>query len=311
MACVSKHEAAPSFETPASRAPQDEGGGTPLIVKSADMTIAAPATTPSRFAIPLRFALRDLRGGLRGFYVFIACIALGVMAIAGVNSFASSLGDGLAREGRTILGGDLAFTLIHREADATERAFLDRAGRVSAAATMRAMARTADGRTALVEIKAVDSAYPLFGAARLDPAMPLADALAERDGVYGAAAEALLLARLDLKPGARITVGAATIEIRATLAVRAGSPVGRRLRSRAAADDQPGGVACDRPAAAGLAGALALSPAPGRQRRQRRRRAAHDRRRQRAGAGRRLGSARPQQCLARVSNATSNASRNT
>ncbi len=104
------------------------------------MTVAAPANTPSRFAIPLRFALRDLRGGLRGFYVFIACIALGVMAIAGVNSFASSLGDGLAREGRTILGGDLAFTLIHREADATERAFLDRAGRVSAAATMRAMA---------------------------------------------------------------------------------------------------------------------------------------------------------------------------
>jgi putative ABC transport system permease protein len=182
------------------------------------MTVAAPATTPSRFAIPLRFALRDLRGGLRGFYVFIACIALGVMAIAGVNSFASSLGDGLAREGRTILGGDLAFTLIHREADATERGFLDRAGRVSAAATMRAMARTMDGRTALVEIKAVDGAYPLFGAARLDPAMPLADALAERDGVYGAAAEALLLARLDLKPGSRITVGNATIEIRATLA---------------------------------------------------------------------------------------------
>ena len=107
------------------------------------------ATLAARFAIPLRFALRDLRGGLRGFYVFIACIALGVMAIAGVNSFASSLGDGLAREGRTILGGDLAFTLIHREADATERAFLDRAGRVSAAATMRAMAqRVEDARSA-------------------------------------------------------------------------------------------------------------------------------------------------------------------
>ncbi|MPZ39627.1 MAG: FtsX-like permease family protein [Rhizobiales bacterium] len=181
------------------------------------MTIAAPTVTSSRLAIPLRFALRDLRGGLRGFYVFIACIALGVMAIAGVNSFASSLGDGLAREGRTILGGDLSFTLIHRQADATERAFLDRAGRVSAAATMRAMARTPDGRTALVEIKAVDGVYPLFGAAQLDPAMPLTTALAVRDGVYGAVAEPLLLARLDLKPSARITVGTATIEIRAAL----------------------------------------------------------------------------------------------
>jgi putative ABC transport system permease protein len=181
------------------------------------MTITAPPVTPSRISIPLRFALRDLRGGLRGFYVFIACIALGVMAIAGVNSFASSLGDGLAREGRTILGGDLAFSLIHREANASERAFLDRAGTVSAAATMRAMARTASGGTALVEIKAVDRDYPLFGTARLDPAGSLYDILAVRDDVYGAAVDPLLLARLNLKLGARITVGAATIELRTIL----------------------------------------------------------------------------------------------
>ncbi len=181
------------------------------------MTLASPAVTPSRLSVPLRFALRDLRGGLRGFYVFIACIALGVMAIAGVNSFASSLGDGLAREGRTILGGDLSFTLIHREADARERAFLESAGRVSAIATMRAMARTADGGTALVEVKAVDGAYPLFGAARLDPTLPIPDVLAMRDGAFGAAADPLLLARLDLKPGARFTLGAATIELRAAL----------------------------------------------------------------------------------------------
>ncbi len=181
------------------------------------MTLAWPAIVTPRLAIPLRFALRDLRGGLRGFYVFIACIALGVMAIAGVNSFASSLSDGLTREGRTILGGDLAFTLIHREADAAERAFIDSAGRVAAVATMRAMARTPDGRTALVEVKAVDGAYPLFGAVRLDPTIPLADTLAARDGAFGAAADPLLLARLDIKPGARITLGSATIEIRAAL----------------------------------------------------------------------------------------------
>jgi putative ABC transport system permease protein len=181
------------------------------------MTLAWPAAATPRLPIPLRFALRDLRGGLRGFYVFIACIALGVMAIAGVNSFASSLGDGLTREGRTILGGDLSFTLIHREADAAERTFLESAGRVSAAATMRAMARTPDGRTALVEVKAPDGTYPLFGAVRLDPPMPLADALAVRDGAFGAVADPLLLARLDIKPGSRVTVGAATIEIRAAL----------------------------------------------------------------------------------------------
>src|SRR4029079_13386656 len=99
---------------------------------------AGACMTP--IAPPLRFALRDLRGGLRGFYVFIACIALGVMAIAGVNSFASSLGDGMAREALSIRGGALAFSLVQREANAPERAFLERAGRLSEAATMRAMA---------------------------------------------------------------------------------------------------------------------------------------------------------------------------
>src|SRR3954464_14044924 len=99
--------------------------------------------------LPLRLAVRELRGGLRGFYVFIACIALGVMAIAGIGSLSASLVDGLARDGRIILGGDLSFGLSHREATVDERTFLESQGRVSGAATMRAMARTADRRSAL------------------------------------------------------------------------------------------------------------------------------------------------------------------
>jgi putative ABC transport system permease protein len=175
------------------------------------MSIAA--TTP----LSLQLALRELRNGLRGFYVFIACIALGVAAIAGVGSLAGSLADGLAREGQVILGGDVQFSLIHREIDANERAFMERHGRISVSATMRAMARTDDGNAALVEIKAVDGAYPLFGKVKLDPAVALADALAAKSGVLGAAADPTLLARLNIKPGTRLTVGNATFEIRATL----------------------------------------------------------------------------------------------
>ncbi len=167
--------------------------------------------------LPLRFALREMRGGLRGFYVFIACIALGSMAIAGVGSLAASLSDGLTREGQVILGGDLSFSLIQRQAKPNERAFLQEHGKVSSAASLRAMARTPNGEATLVELKAVDKAYPLFGTVTLDPVLPLDDALAERNGVYGAAADATLMARLALKPGARITVGNATFEIRATL----------------------------------------------------------------------------------------------
>jgi putative ABC transport system permease protein len=168
-------------------------------------------------ALALRLAWRELRHGVRGFTVFIICIALGVMAIAGVGSFARGLVDGLAREGRVILGGDLDVSLIHREATPAEQALVGTKGRVSVAATLRAMARADEGRTALVEVKAVDQAYPLYGAVSLSPAGGLAPAIAEHDGVFGAAADATLLARLDLVLGARVKVGEATIEIRSVL----------------------------------------------------------------------------------------------
>jgi putative ABC transport system permease protein len=180
------------------------------------ITTIAPTRDNGRW-LPLRFALREMRGGLRGFYVFIACIALGCMAIAGVGSLAASLTDGLARQGQVILGGDLSFTLIQREAAPDERAFLDNHGKVSSAATLRAMARTEDGKATLVEMKAVDGAYPLFGETVLDPPDALAGALAQRDGVFGAAADPILLTRLAVKPGARLTIGSASFEIRATL----------------------------------------------------------------------------------------------
>jgi putative ABC transport system permease protein len=178
------------------------------------MSIAVEPIRGSRASsLALRYALRELRSGLRGFYVFIACIALGVMAIAGVGSVAASLSEGLVHEGRTLLGGDVAFSLIQREAKPDEVAFLRARGEVSVAATLRAMARTGDGRLALVELKAVDGGYPMLGALTLDPKMPVADLLSEHDGAFGAAADSTLLARLDLKIGDRVTVGNATFQI--------------------------------------------------------------------------------------------------
>ena len=108
--------------------------------------------------LALRYAGRELRGGLRGFGVLVACIGLGVMAIAGVGSVAHSLADGLAQAGSLILGGDLNFVLVQREANEGERHFLDTHGRVSVVATLPTMARAADGPTTLTEIKAVDGA---------------------------------------------------------------------------------------------------------------------------------------------------------
>src|SRR3954454_878301 len=138
------------------------------------MSTASPSAHRGPAAsLALRYALRELRGGLRGFYVFIACIALGVMAIAGVGSVAASLSEGLTREGRTLHGGDVAFSLIQREAKPDEIAYLRQRGEVSVAAALRVMARSGDGKLALVELKAVDSNYPMLGELTLEPKMPM------------------------------------------------------------------------------------------------------------------------------------------
>ena len=158
-----------------------------------------------------------MRGGLRGFYVFITCIALGCMAIAGVGSLAASLADGLARQGQVILGGDLSFTLIQREVTPNERAFLDSHGKVSSVATLRAMARTGDGKATLVEMKAVDGVYPLFGQAGARSARRAERRAGAARRRFRRCADPVLLTRLGIKPGARLTVGNAGFEIRAAL----------------------------------------------------------------------------------------------
>lgn len=184
------------------------------------MSAFAPSrsTLWHRLRMVLRLAVRDLRGGLHGFGVFLACLAIGVAAIAGVGSLARALSDGLAREGAVILGGDAAFSLALREASADERAFIESRGRVSQIATMRAMARAADGEATLVELKAVDDLYPLTGAVKIEPAMPLAAALAREGETFGAAADEALMVRLGIKPGAVVLIGNARVRIAGVLA---------------------------------------------------------------------------------------------
>ncbi|MER2537127.1 MAG: ABC transporter permease [Rhizobiaceae bacterium] len=160
-----------------------------------------------------------MRGGLSGFAIFIVCIALGVAAIGGVNSVARSITDGVSREGQSLLGGDIRFELNQRTASDAERAFLNRLGMVAVSADMRSMARLPDASDqALVEIKAVDGSYPLYGALVTEPALPQAELFGERGGVFGAAAPEILFERLGVKPGATVMLGRATIELRAVLA---------------------------------------------------------------------------------------------
>jgi putative ABC transport system permease protein len=183
-------------------------------ISHAGKAVSAAGRAGSGLPVILRLAARELRGGVQGFVVFLLCLALGVAAIASVGSLARGLTEGLAREGRSILGGDAAFTLLHREAAPSERAVLASRGQVSGVATLRAMARAESGDATLVELKAVDRAWPLIGSATLDPSAPLADSLAARDGVWGAAVDPALLVRFGLEIGGRFSIGTATFEAR-------------------------------------------------------------------------------------------------
>jgi len=154
-----------------------------------------------------RFARRELRGGLGGFRIFLACLALGVAAIAGVGSLTSGIVAGLSADGRALLGGDLELRLTHREATPAERDWLAARGVVSEVAQMRAMARPVGGLPTLVELKAVDGLYPLYGAPVTTPAAPLSNLLAVHDGRHGAVIDDTLMIRLKLNIGDRINVG--------------------------------------------------------------------------------------------------------
>ena len=125
------------------------------------------------FPYSFQLARRELRGGVRGFRVFLACLVLGVGAIAGVGSLTEAVVAGIRGDARLLLGGDVSARLTYRPAGEAERQFLAASGTLSEVAKLRAMARSLDGeRRSLIELQAVDAAYPLYGEVTLAPARP-------------------------------------------------------------------------------------------------------------------------------------------
>ncbi|MEM9011547.1 MAG: FtsX-like permease family protein [Pseudomonadota bacterium] len=185
-----------------------------------------------------RIARRELRGGLKGFRIFLACLALGVGAIAAVGSVRMAIQEGLSREGAVILGGDAAMRFTYRYASEEERAWM--------AAEADAISEVVDFRSLLVvdrddgpertltQVKGVDNVYPIYGSVGLEPEMPLADALGEVDGLPGLIAEGVLIDRLGLALGDVVRLGTQDFRLTATLtrepdAAAAGFGLGPRV----------------------------------------------------------------------------------
>ena len=178
------------------------------------MTIASATASPAanglKLSLALSIALRELRAGAGRLSIFVLCIALGVAAVAAIGSLSASFDEALARQGRLLIGGDLSFELIHRQADSAERAALESLGEVSESASFRAMARSAEGKSALVEVKAVDNAYPLYGDVSITRAERPGPVWRDPDVVL---VERTLLDRLNLDIGSKIAIGDATVTI--------------------------------------------------------------------------------------------------
>ena len=167
----------------------------------------------------LQLAVRELRGGLRGFGVFLACIILGVASIAAVGALRDAVVAGIGENGQFILGGDVELQRTNLPLQQDVLTWLGERGQVSQTITMRGMAASKrTGERSLIELKAVDNVYPLYGEMKVtDPSENL-EGLAVRDGVWGVLVDVGILDRLNVAIGDMLELGDVSYEIRGVIA---------------------------------------------------------------------------------------------
>ena len=173
-------------------------------------------------ATTLKIALREIRGGVKGFRLFIICLALGSMALATISSTKKSINVGLDQKAVEILGGDVSVGFTYRFADKNELDFIKKnSSSFTETTDFRSMAFVSENNipvdSTLIRVKGVDNKYPIYGEIKTTPNIPITDALKKIDGVYGLIVAEPLLNRLDLILGDQIQVGDKLFAVRALL----------------------------------------------------------------------------------------------
>ena len=132
----------------------------------------------------LKMAWRETRAAWRHFLYFLVCIAVGVGALVAVSLFGANVEGAVTREARSLLGGDLEIRWsrsISSQGQAVLDALKDRGIVVTHVSELVAMAARHDQHprggspTQIIELKAVESDYPLYGAVKIEPNLPLPD----------------------------------------------------------------------------------------------------------------------------------------
>ncbi len=170
----------------------------------------------SGWSLAWRLARRELDGRFRGLRLLLACVILGVGALAAIGSLTDAIGRELASRGAVILGGDIEVGASQRAATPAERAALARLGRVSETVRMQssAIAGTPSAPVVVpIELKGVDAPYPLYGALHLSNGRTAT--APDADGVLIVPA---LADRLDARIGSVIRLGTARFTVRGIIA---------------------------------------------------------------------------------------------
>ena len=164
-----------------------------------------------------KIARRELSAGLKGFWIYLACIFLGVATIAAAGSVTKVFTRGLAGEARMLLGGDAMFTVSQRRADAEERAFVEGLGTVTEKVSLNVMGQAGEDRRQ-VDVTAVDDLFPLIGTVDLSGTdQSLGDVLEPSDAVWGVAVSQSFLDQFDASIGDQVQIGPVQALIRARL----------------------------------------------------------------------------------------------
>ncbi len=166
----------------------------------------------SEWRLAWRLARRELDLRFRGLRLLLACLFLGVGALAAIGSLTQAIDGELAARGSAILGGDVEFAASQRPATADERAAMARLGTVSETVRMQAMA-VRGTNSVPIELKGVDAVYPLYGALALNDGTAAKGRGADAIWIVPALAQ-----RLGVKPGAALTLGTARFTVAGIIA---------------------------------------------------------------------------------------------
>ena len=173
-------------------------------------------------AIALKIALREFRGGVKGFRIFVICLALGSMALSAISSTKKSINVGLDQKAVEILGGDVSVGFTYRFASKNELDFIkENSSSFTETTNFRSMAIVSKNNipvdSTLIQVKGVDNNYPIYGEIKTTPNIPITNLLKKVNGVYGLVVAKPLLNRLDLVLGDQIQVGNKVFDVRALL----------------------------------------------------------------------------------------------